>query len=234
MSLTSEEIKELYAFTRKHYVEWYDLQTELVDHLANGIELQMEQNSELSFKDALQTEFKKFGVFGFMDVVEERKKALGKRYLGFIKNEFLDYFKWPEFVKFLTIWGALYTAFYFTEKKYILIFGLITTFFIGIVFFMVRMRKKIKARQAESNKKWLLEQHIFDLGGFAGGVFLPIQIIAQFRIHEFFSWSVATCVLVSLGFTGYVFIIYIILVKIPSKAESYLCRVYPEYKLLKA
>lgn len=29
--MTEAQIQELYVFTRKHYVEYYDLQTELVD-----------------------------------------------------------------------------------------------------------------------------------------------------------------------------------------------------------
>ena len=38
MKLTKEQIQQLYKFTRQHYVEYYDVQTELVDHLANDIE----------------------------------------------------------------------------------------------------------------------------------------------------------------------------------------------------
>ena len=38
MKLTEEQIQQLYKFTRQHYVEHYDVQTELVDHLANDIE----------------------------------------------------------------------------------------------------------------------------------------------------------------------------------------------------
>lgn len=38
MKLSAQQIDQLYAFTRQHFVEWYDLQSELVDHLANAIE----------------------------------------------------------------------------------------------------------------------------------------------------------------------------------------------------
>ena len=80
MKLTSEQIERLYQFTRQHYVEWYDLQTELVDHLANAIEQQWQENPKISFEEALQIEFKKFGVFGFMDVIKEKQVALSKKY----------------------------------------------------------------------------------------------------------------------------------------------------------
>lgn len=38
MQLTKEQIQSLFTFTKQHFVEWYDLQCELVDHLANDIE----------------------------------------------------------------------------------------------------------------------------------------------------------------------------------------------------
>lgn len=58
MKLSLEQIERLYQFTRQHYVEYYDLQTELVDHLANAIESQWLENPKLSFEQALQVEFK--------------------------------------------------------------------------------------------------------------------------------------------------------------------------------
>jgi hypothetical protein len=48
----------------------------LVD-LANAIETQWQETRSLR-PEALNTEFKKFGVFGFMDVVEKRQAVLSK------------------------------------------------------------------------------------------------------------------------------------------------------------
>ena len=39
--LTDEQIAALFAFCEKHLVRHYDLQVELVDHLANAIETKM-------------------------------------------------------------------------------------------------------------------------------------------------------------------------------------------------
>ena len=79
MKLTQPQIQNLYAFTRQHYVEHYDLQTELVDHLANDIESVWQTQPDISFEEARDQAFKKFGVFGFMDVLERRQKAMNKR-----------------------------------------------------------------------------------------------------------------------------------------------------------
>jgi SPX domain protein involved in polyphosphate accumulation len=96
MKLSAEQIERLYQFTRQHYVEYYDLQTELVDHLANAIEEQWQQNPKLSFENALQIEFKKFGVFGFMDVVEQRQSALNKKYNKLVLNELKTFFQFQK------------------------------------------------------------------------------------------------------------------------------------------
>jgi len=50
--LTGKQVEELYAFTQKHYVPYYDLQTELVDHLSNGIEEQWSLKN-LAYSDFL-------------------------------------------------------------------------------------------------------------------------------------------------------------------------------------
>jgi hypothetical protein len=67
MQLTTSQIDKLFTFTRQHFGRYYDLQSELVDHLANSIEAQWEFLNEHLRR--LKYQFKKFGIYGFMDVV---------------------------------------------------------------------------------------------------------------------------------------------------------------------
>ncbi|MDX1365862.1 MAG: hypothetical protein R3243_16780, partial [Arenibacter latericius] len=109
MKVNPTQIQELYLFTRQHFVEHYDLQTELVDHLSNGIEAQWQENPNLDFKDALNREFKKFGVFGFQDVITARTKAMEKRYFSFIWRFFKDYFSFPKVALTVFLIALCYT-----------------------------------------------------------------------------------------------------------------------------
>jgi hypothetical protein len=68
MQLTTSQMNETIHFYRQHFGEYYDLQSELVDHLANSIDA-MGTISKRTFEEALNIEFKKFGIYGFMDVV---------------------------------------------------------------------------------------------------------------------------------------------------------------------
>ena len=106
-TLTNEQIKNLFKFTKKHYVEWYDLQSELVDHLANDIEQIWKKEPDLSFEQAKTKAFSKFGVFGFMDVVENKQKALGKQYAKLIWKELIQFFTIPKIVLTISMFFSL-------------------------------------------------------------------------------------------------------------------------------
>jgi hypothetical protein len=51
----------------------------------------MARKPKLSFNEALNKEFKKFGVFGFMDVVEKRQTVLSKKYNSIVWQHFKDF-----------------------------------------------------------------------------------------------------------------------------------------------
>ena len=53
MQLSKDQIDQLFAFTKKKMVHWHDLQVEIVDHLAERIEEEMNADSKLGFDDAL-------------------------------------------------------------------------------------------------------------------------------------------------------------------------------------
>ena len=229
MKLIPEQIDRLYQFTRQHYVEWYDLQTELVDHLANSIETQWQENPKISFEDALQVEFKKFGVFGFMTVVEERQAALGKKYNKLVWQHFKSFFTIPKIIGTAAAFGILVQLMLKFERANLIvisIFVLATLFFwIGII----KMSRKNKKEAKLSGKKWLYKDIIFGLGSFTGFISLPLQF--GLRIEETAQYGIISAIIVSVTVVCLFLLGYIILKIIPSKAEEYLKETYPEYAL---
>ena len=77
-ALSSEQIKSIFAFTSKKYVKFYDVQLELVDHVASKIEDLMAQESALTFELALQQVYRSYGVFGFTKVAEAKLFELNR------------------------------------------------------------------------------------------------------------------------------------------------------------
>ena len=231
MKLTPQQIERLYQFTRQHYVEWYDLQTELVDHLANAIEQQWPDNPNLDFEEVLQLEFKKFGVFGFMEVVEKRQSALNKRYNKIVWKHFKNFFSIPKVVITISLIGSLSFLFFYFQYSSILLsilfFATLVLFWIGLV----KRTKAYKKEVKETGKKWLFKEIISGYSAMTGLSYLPVQIMLQFDdvtvrfsivMSVFFASLIVTMCLLE----------YIILFEIPSKAQKYLEETYPEYKFV--
>ncbi|GAA4343753.1 hypothetical protein [Flaviaesturariibacter amylovorans] len=96
MELTQAQIAELFRFTEKKFVHWYDLQVELVDHLASSIEEEWAKDPALPFEAALDRVYKRFGIFGFAKVVQEKSERLHKAARRMWWSEIRAFFSWPK------------------------------------------------------------------------------------------------------------------------------------------
>lgn len=109
--LTKEEIDLLFDFTRKHYVKFYDVQVELVDHLASAVEAEWDKKPELSFNEALNNVFSDFGIFGFDGIEAQKANAVIKQQAKLWKQNFIDLLKWPNAVLILLIYLLVFQLF---------------------------------------------------------------------------------------------------------------------------
>lgn len=77
--LTKDQIQTLFDFTKSHRVRYYDLQSEVVDHLASAIEHKWEKNPNLPFQTALNQVYTNFGIYGFGKLEQEKREAIQKK-----------------------------------------------------------------------------------------------------------------------------------------------------------
>lgn len=228
MKLTQNHIQELYKFTRKHYVEHYDVQTELVDHLANDIEEIWVAQPDLSFIEARELSFKKFGIFGFMDVVDAKQKQLGKKYRTILWKFMKEWFSLPKIVLTTSIFLFFYALMSLNINRSYLSVLMLVLALIDVIL-ASKLSKKAKQRFKENSKKYLLEEMIFRVGAFSS-----ILVFSNlFHLSSFLrsSDSVFFKVFVALLITLAIVYSYISLVVIPQKAEELLEETYPEYKI---
>jgi hypothetical protein len=71
-----EEVERLFKFVKSKYVHYFDLQCELVDHLACAIEEEWELNPTVSFENALTRVYARFPITGFTHFVAEQAKYI--------------------------------------------------------------------------------------------------------------------------------------------------------------
>lgn len=229
MKLTESQIESLYQFTRQHYVEYYDVQVELVDHLANDIEQIWEQQPGLSFNDARDKSFKKFGVFGFMNVVESKEAQMTKKYFKLVLKFAKEWLSLPKIILTLLLLFGFYQLQKFTFGYEIYI----GVFLLGIVaqFFMLfNNSRKLKQNQKQTQKKWLFE-HVLSIQGYGNTAFIFIYFFRISNAEEFFAMGDFKRVYTALLITGFLIISYITLVVIPKKAKELLIQNYPEYQI---
>lgn len=228
MKLSKEQIDQLFVFTRQHYVEYFDLQSELVDHLANAIETEWQENPKLTFNEVLNKEFKKFGVFGFMEIVEKRHSALNKKYNKMVWQELKSFFSVPKIITTLSLMGIVFyllkTYHDTLEIMQGVFLGLVFVFIIGLFF----IYRKNKINNQKTKKRWLLKDIIFGYSSMTGAINIPVQLALHLHGKQYQNWSLA---IFSLLLAVLCLMIYIILILIPSKATEYLKKTYPEYEL---
>lgn len=109
MTLNEQQIEELFRFCKKKFVHFYDLQVELVDHLAERIEEEMTANERLSFEEALKMVYAGFGLFGFAHIVQDKTNALQKQHNRAWRRTIRQFFTLPKLLFTAALFMALFT-----------------------------------------------------------------------------------------------------------------------------
>lgn len=220
--VSAEQMDILFEFTRKHYVEYYDVQCELVDHLANAIEERWLTQPTLSFNEALHFEFKKFGIFGFTGIVEKRQAALAKKYNNLSWTYFKEFLRLPKIVLTLLFVVGAYQLERISMVAYtVVLFIIVIISLTKLVALNIKHHKKVK----RTGRKWLFETLLMRSGGL---MVAPYQI--SFYIYKdepgmLWMWVMAIL------FTAFALFNYITLFVIPARAQEHLLKTYPEYNM---
>jgi hypothetical protein len=234
MKLTTNQIDHLFKFTRTHFVYFYDVQSELVDHLANDIETAWSENPELSFDNARDKSFKKFGIFGFMDVIEAKQKQMNKRYWKIILRFAKEWFSIPKIV----ITGSIFFAFFMLLQIQYSEYIFLATLLILIILEMrivYKVRKQHKEKVVKKDKIFLLESMIGDTkNGYTGFTFVNLFNIIHLTKFNFSALHIYWVLVISIVLTLLCILFYVSNYIIPQKAEELLQETYPEYKLSKS
>lgn len=147
MQLNHEQVQQLFSFTEKKFVRYYDLQVELVDHLAERIEEKMNEDASVNFDMALQSVYKDFGIFGFAKIVQEKSEQLRKQNNRRLFKEVKDLFRWPETIFSVVVGLFIWTMVNYIDKMFldilVVLFILISAVLVIIIRRKQRPHKKI-------------------------------------------------------------------------------------------
>ena len=187
MILSKEQIEHLFTFTQKKFVHWYDLQVELVDHLANKIEAEMANDSKLTFERALSNVYANFGIFGFAKIASEREAVLRKANNRLLLQEIRKQFTWSNSLRSLALLATILTIAFEVNIKTLTVLTL-SLYFLDIVFngrnSLIKNRWLIlkKSKTKTSGKKNLLILQNLPAFNFASIIYIQFLLMRYFKV----------------------------------------------------
>ena len=211
MQLSSEQIQVLFDFTKKKYVHFYDLQLEIVDHLAAAIEDKICEDNKMSFEQALQEVYSNFGIFGFAHVVREKEKQIDRQANSMLWKEIVSLFTWPHLLFSMLVLVSLYTLTLFFIVKTILIVTLLISLIL-LPFYLRTLFKQIKPKKS-----------LRILAYYKPGLELIPYIYVQLVLH--LNWISGTAY-VLISFFSFIFVVASY--KVNAKIKSNALELYPE------
>ena len=232
-TITTEETNRLFKFCRDHYVYHYDLQVELVDHLASSIEEQWETNPELSFEEALFKTFQKFGVTGFSKIKEQKQKELARRYNILLWKYLLEFYRWPKMLMTLAGTLILFTLLKMANSIVWVIVPYFIIISIAAFFYYYLVSRKQLKNIAKPGKKFMILEYLKQVQFVV--ILLsqtPVNMLNIGRfldlhaVHQNWALMLISFLMISLNIIFYGYFFYI-----PFKIKEHFREQFPEFAL---
>ncbi len=150
--ITEAQYESLFAFCRKHYMQYYDVQVELADHLSEAIEEKMKENPKLSFEQALDEVYAGFGIKGFADIVATRMEMVSKKSRKQKWKLFFSYFTVPKIAMTLCMYAAMLLIGKVLTQEYhrgLFLFAVGACLFVFEIVYTLKMHKLFKQQKKE-------------------------------------------------------------------------------------
>lgn len=228
--LTNEETDRLFDFCRKHGVHYYDLQIELVDHLAEAIENYWEQDPNRPFQQALNQSYKQFGIFSFSRIKDQKEKALRKKYNRLSWMFVASFFKLPRIILTIVLSLFVFTLFQFVKNDGIII-GIYCFLFLpfGLFYYFYYFPKKLQLKIV-SGKSFLINKHLKNINSqIISAILLSFQ---SFTMYNLFSKGISNWALQLLVVTGIVVLsvfTYATYFYVPKKIREHFTQQFPQF-----
>lgn len=231
--LTPEQIDELFDFCRKHYVKQFDLQIELVDHLAAAIEEQFGKDENISFEKALNNSFKGFGIYGFAKVKEQKQKALERKYRDLLIKYTFEYYRLPKLIFTLACTLVLFTAIQLIHNPFWIIIPYFFTLAGLILYYMYWLYPKHYKIKLEKGMSFMILEYLKDKQLIAALVLqIPIQSVNISNLMNYHLLGhIIPALIISFLLIFLTIFLYISLFVLPIKIREHFKEQFPQFIL---
>ena len=182
MELTKEQIRDVNGYLWSCGIKYYDVRSEIVDHFSSILEVKLEENPALNFKQEIIKIHKEFGENGFKDFLAQKKDSVKKIFYKRTLKHIKTFFKFPKIIISVAIFYCLVYLMniYGSPKDF---FSIINGFFLFLTIqFVIRVKLSI------SDEKFLilnrLENMFWVVYSFYIFILDPIRIFRSEASYE--------------------------------------------------
>ena len=225
--LTTAQIEELHEYCYFRSVFHYDVQIEIVDHLATAIEKLWETNPEMPFEEAIYLVGEQFGGdLGFETIKKEKEKTLRKKYWRLLLKFVGEYYKFPKIMITLMLTLTLYTALYFSENDQWIIVSIVVLSFASSLFYRLYYFPKFIKIRTTKDYSFLLNKISLEglLSMPAGFVWLIVGVVQQ-KVN----FSTVSCIVLSVLISFYIVLLYGDYFFISKKIKEHFEEQFPQF-----
>ncbi len=224
--LTKEEVDDLFNFCYFNEVPYYDVQIEVVDHLASAIEELWETNPDLDFDNAVYLASQQLGgQAGLVIIKQEKEKALRKEYRLMVWRIVVEFYRFPKII----LTAAVSLIIFFSLKNIQndawilspLIFS-VSAFSLYFLYFYFPKHIKIKSDGAAFLLNEVLQNRIAYKTLLVGGYFFGIST----RLVHL---SSVESIVFSILFSLYLVLLYADCVVLPKKVKKHFYDQFPQF-----
>ncbi len=105
--LTYTDVSRIQSYVENMGVDFYDVQVEIVDHIASAIEEQLILFPERSFQEVFDSTLASFD--NLSPLVHEKLQQVTRQYNRYFRKSIFDFFKWPRVVFAIVLLGVIYS-----------------------------------------------------------------------------------------------------------------------------
>jgi hypothetical protein len=140
--LSEKEIEILYAYCETKGVRYYDVQAELVDHLADAIEKLQKQKPSLSFRELISEVDTQFAPDEFVMITKNKSVVIRKKYFNLYKEELFSFVRIPKLFLLILLYSLMFLFRDYTHDFYLPILQTLPLLF-ALNFFIWKRRLKL-------------------------------------------------------------------------------------------
>jgi len=251
--LTEEEIDELFVFCEFHNVRYYDVQIELVDHIASSIEALWETNPELSFEEAAYLVGEQFGIdpgfnvaydsllppisgktyigeSGFEAIKEAKEKELRRKYDRLQLKYIGEFFRLPKIILTLAVTFALFLVFKLSNNDIVVSYCIQGFYILSLAIYLIFIYPKKFRLSIITGKSFLLYEQFRNIKRGAVGAGLSFfNILALLRFNHAVSNNFYFQLFVSFFITLSGIIVAAICIDTPKRIKADFTREFPQF-----